>query len=457
MTRARLVVAGVLVALVAALTLSACGVSSKQSDSSPKPQKKKQDAGSGYGRIPAAVFEHGSGAVVGKPVSSTKLASVGSGITPIDAIYGPPNTAVSSEDVPGGETGLIAQNGTPSASLTDSAQRAKLARDYQVPTDQEFTGQWFAGDSPWNTSISNLPVDRHSAQMLRLGEYRVSVVNHGTGTPTTKFVKDDSGLFINTVAWTVPVVRGGPETPVHCRQTPDCGDDPHNRIKALAIPRTVNPNSYYDGWYTVISPNGKLAYDMWRARRLANGSMSFAYMRIWSLTGAGYSAPNTPSARGSGLPLFAGLIRPQELEQGQIDHALAISLPGPAQHYYVPPASTTDGNGPAASIPEGARIRLKANVQLPKNNGMSAIQRRYASAILWTLRNYGAIVVDRSAVPTLYGQQGVTAALLSGSELQFLHLDDFQVINLPQELQYPSPAKSQSGLVSSVGATGGGY
>jgi hypothetical protein len=455
MSRARVTLAALLVALAAGLLLSACGVSYKPSDKSPKAQAKPTQA-SGIGVLPAAVTQPGSGAVVGAAVVSTKLAAAGAQANPVDATYGPPDSAVSSEDVPNGNTGLIAQNGTPSASLTDGAARTKLSETYQPPTDQDFTGQWFAGNSPWNTDIANLPIDKNSAEMLRLGQFRVSVVSHGSAAPTTKFVKDNSGVFINTVAWTDPVVRGGPETPVHCRQTPDCGDDPDNRIKELAIPHSVNPNPYYDGWFTVISPNGKIAYDMWRARRLADGSISFEYMRIWNLEGSGYSRPNTPSARGSGLPLFAGLIRPQELEQGQIDHALAISVPGPAQRYYVQPASTTDGNGSVNSIPEGARIRLKASVHLPAKDGLTAIQRRYASALLWTLRNFGAIVVDRSAVPTLYGQQGVTAALLSGNELQFLNLSDFEVVNLPPEQQYPSTSKSQSALVSSVGAAGGG-
>jgi len=52
------------------------------------------------------------------------------------------------------------------------------------------------------------------------------------------------------------------------------------------------------------------------------------------------------------------------MQNGQIDHALAISVPAPATRNYVPPASTTDGNGATGSLPEGARIRLKADAQL---------------------------------------------------------------------------------------------
>ena len=109
-----------------------------------------------------------------------------------------------------------------------------------------------------------------------------------------------------------------------------------------------------------------IAYDLWRARREDDGTISYNFMRKWDLDGSGFQAPQTVSARGSGLPLFAGLIRPKELQAGLINHALAISVPGPAQGVFVQPASSTDGNGRVSSLPEGARIRLKANIEVAR-------------------------------------------------------------------------------------------
>ena len=351
--------------------------------------------------------------------------SIPLGTPPVDAIYGPPSSALSTDDAAG-----------------------------EIPAGQYFTKSWFAASSPWNTIVSNLPADPRSSQLLRAAQDRVGVVEQPGGLPPkTDTIFTNAGLYINTVAWTDPVVQGGPETPIHCRQT-ECGDD--HGITELPIPADASPDPYYDGWFTVISPSGDTAYDMWRARRLPNGAISFQYMRIWNLRGTGYGAPSQPSARGSGLPLFAGLIRPAELAAGQIDHALAISVPAPASRYYVQPASTTDGNGATDSLPEGARIRLNADVRLNPSLRLTTSQRRYASALMWTLRNYGAIVVGRSAVPTLYGQQGVTASQLAGNELQSLHLDDFQVVQMPRELQYPTPDNKHSGVAATVASIGGG-
>lgn len=451
-----------LLLLAAVIGLAGCG-STKHAGRTG--QRTSTTRSNGQSKAGIAALSSGSGVVTGPTAhaSTSASAALPAGTPAVDAVYGPPADAVVSEDVPQGDSASsLSKNGTPAASGVSARSRTAAAVNDIIPTDQNFTAEWFSATSPWNTNIASLPIDPASTKMLRLAQYREAVTTGANGRIRMRPVRDNSGVFINTVAWTDPVVTGGRLTPVHCRQTPNCGDDPSNRIKELEIPTNVNPLPYYDGWFTVISPDGRSAYDMWRARRLSDGSISFQYMRIWDLQGSGYGQTNTPSARGSGLPLFAGLIRPEELKAGTIDHALAISVPGPAQKYYVQPASTTDGNGATNSLPEGARLRLRANVTIPPNSRSFQLtigQRQEASALLYTLRNYGAIVVDRSAVPTLYAQQGVTAPLLVGNELQFLKLSDFQVIQLPPKLQFPADkATSSSTLfqVSSVSAGGGG-
>lgn len=328
---------------------------------------------------------------------------------------------------------------------------SNAATEVSLPVGQAFSGRFFDARSPWNTSDLFAPTDVRSDALIQAATRQVSAVEQpGDRLPKLQTSSVDAGLFINTKAWTDPVVQGGPLTPIHCRQL-ICGDDHH--ITSLPVPADVSPNPLYDGWFTIISANGRQAYDLWRARRLADGSISFQYMRIWNLDGSGYGAPGQSSARGSGLPLFAGLIRPQELQNGQIDHALAISVPAPATRNYVPPASTTDGNGATNSLPEGARIRLKASARLHPRDPLSRQQRRLADALMWTLHNYGAIVVGRSAVPTLYAQRDVTASMMTGNEIQSLHLTDFEVVQLPAELQYPATSQ-QSG---SGFAPGPGY
>ena len=327
-----------------------------------------------------------------------------------------------------------------------------------VVTEQRF----FSASSPWNNRADGDEVDPKSDRMMQMAKIRVGVCEEENAGDDLRLCERPitEGLYINTRAWTTAVVVGGEPTDVVCRQI-KCGDGDDTVV--LNIPADVDPDPRYDGWFTIFDTSHSVAYDLWRARRESDGSISYHFMREWDLNGPGYGAPQAVSARGSGLPLFAGLIGPDELERGLIEHALAISLPGPASTFFVQPASSTDGNGSEQSIPEGARIRLKADVELPrpidprtkKPIKLTAQQQRYADAIVAALRTYGAIVVDRAAVPTLYAQRDVTASYLNGNELQGLHLDDFEVVKLGKRYAYPpEEAVDENGLITAPETNG---
>lgn len=299
----------------------------------------------------------------------------------------------------------------------------------------------FSATSPWNTPVDTAPVDPNSERLIELASLRVGVVERpGSTVVRTELRRADTRLFVNTTKWTTPVVdeTGGAPVRVVCRQI-ICGPDAG--VTTLTIPPDAAPDPRFDGWFTVINRGQGVAYDLWRARR-GGDVISYQYIKRWDLNGPGFSAPvqqdpvRAVGARGSGLPLFAGLILPQELQAGRINHALAISVPGPAQRNYVQPASVTDGVGRLNSLPEGARIRLRRTAELGPLPG--GTNRRSAQAILEALKRYGAIVVDRAAVPTLYAQKNFTyGRLLFGNEVQTIRLDDFEVIKLPPLLQDP--------------------
>jgi hypothetical protein len=319
--------------------------------------------------------------------------------------------------------------GAPQGTLEPAVQRGGGPSSASLVSLPSF----FSASSPWNTPIRGGRVARRSQEMLRLASIRRGVVESEDGRVRVEDRRVREGLYVNTVRWTTPIVTdaGGRETKVFCRQT-DCVDSAS--LRTLRIPPDVDPDPRFDGWLTVLDRRRGIAWDLWRARRQADGSISYQYARRWELSGPGFGAPGTVSARGSGLPLFAGVITRQEARAHRIDHALAISVPGPARRSYVQPASATDGVGDERSLPEGARIRLRPGVRVEPPPGTS---RAVTEAIVRALRTYGAIVVDRAAVPTLYAQKDVTARLIRGDELQGLHLDDFEVMPLGRRHAYP--------------------
>lgn len=360
----------------------------------------------------------------------------------------------------------------------------------------------FASDSPWNSKVEGQQVDDDSDRMILQAQERIGVTERGEAVSTQRRRIDDP-VFINTTEWTVPIVdeENGVPTRMVCRQiAPDCGDG--RNVETLLVPESVSPEPRFDGWFTILNRREGVGYDLWRARRGASDGerqvISYQFMRKWALNGPGYQQPNSVSARGSGLPLFAGVLLPEEVGAGRIDHALAMSVPGPAQRNYVQPASATDGSGRTTSLPEGARIRLRVDrysemVSLPtcRDRLLDAdgnfrddciaprTNRKAARAILTALRDYGAIVVDRSRTPTLYAKLNAdwdaplrasdgryldangrtplprrlqerrqATPLLRGNEVQFLRLSDFEVMQVGEVYRWPprgdTPVASQT-------------
>lgn len=344
-----------------------------------------------------------------------------------------------------------------------------------LPSD----GRFFASNSPWNTEIAGYSKDVNSAQMIDQATQRVAVIEQpGKNGVKIVYRRVKDGIAINTEGFAPLVVEvdpngGGITTNFVCRQS-DCGSGDPSVPDSLVIPPDTRPNPAYDGWLSVIDRENRIGYDFWRARRETDDTISYQYAKAWTLGGPGFSKPyevdpqRAVGARGSGLPLFAGMIDPQQASKGTIDHALAIAVPGLARRNYVQPASVTDGVGRQTSIPAGARIRLRANVD--EKLVLKGVKHRSAAAILSALRTYGAIVVDRAIVPTLYAPLGTSPKLVGNNDLEGLTLSDFEVVSLPQVYQDPplgqvnlngptgsstDQSGSSNGTTGSTGTSGG--
>ena len=111
--------------------------------------------------------------------------------------------------------------------------------------------------------------------------------------------------------------------------------------------------------------------------------------------------------RGAGTPYFAGLVRPWELAQGHIDHALAFGYSSPAPTY-VYPATKSDGRGVSGTdVPEGTRLQLDpaiTDAQLIAW-GLTPAARTIAHA----LQGYGMYVIDNSGSSKIYLEDRMTA------------------------------------------------
>ena len=96
------------------------------------------------------------------------------------------------------------------------------------------------------------------------------------------------------------------------------------------------------------------------------------------------------SADAAGLPIFAGLVRYDEVAAGQINHALRVTF-SQTQSGFIHPAtheasSSTNPNRP----PMGLRLRLKASYNISGFTGQARV-------ILEALKKYGLIVADNGS------------------------------------------------------------
>lgn len=158
------------------------------------------------------------------------------------------------------------------------------------------------------------------------------------------------------------------------------------------IPTSAEATVGSDHRLTVIEPGGG-EFDMWDANH--EGNVWTAGMR--SVTSSEGSAANCtsgePNCYGANAAHFAdaaGIVRPEEIAQGRIEHALVITTPYTRANYIACPATGTDGTeeNPNA-IPIGAHVQLNPSIEVSKL-GLS----RWQEVIARALQQYGAYVID---------------------------------------------------------------
>jgi hypothetical protein len=103
-------------------------------------------------------------------------------------------------------------------------------------------------------------------------------------------------------------------------------------------------------------------------------------------------------SRGAGLPYLAGLIRPWELEQGRIEHAIAFAVNYPSR-FHVYPATKSDGKGLIPDLPSGARLQLDPS--LTEKDFQAWGLSREGQVIAKALQEYGMILANGGGHPKI--------------------------------------------------------
>ena len=172
--------------------------------------------------------------------------------------------------------------------------------------------------------------------------------------------------------------------------------------------QTPSPRPGTDKHLVVWQPSTDRLWEFWRLEdtdaRLA-GEMGRRDRRTRRLTRAPTAPKRGPvprpswGARASSLSIAGGLITLEDLEKGEINHALAMAVPNTRDGVYASPAQRTDGmSTEPLSLPEGAHLRLDPNLNLASLH-LPKLTLMMAEAA----QRYGIFVRDTAANVAFYG------------------------------------------------------
>jgi hypothetical protein len=322
-------------------------------------------------------------------------------------------------------TGVIA--GTPTLSGTfpitvqvnDSANGAAQASLSLAVATQTSSGitPYYAITSFWNTPIpSNPSTDPNSTNIV--------------GKAIAAYASNAN--FANTDAWGIALAYATPTSKVY---TVTCSQYCTGSVQ-FPIPAGATPSTGSDHHLVVI--NGTQELDMWNAvHNSTNDTWSAGYLVINDAAGWGADCAQGLHCNGAvaaGFGLLGGQVRPEEIAQGHIDHALSITTPYTRASYIACPATHQDGKyADTSAIPEGALIQLD-----PAYNVDAQSWPAWEKVIAKALQKYGAYVSDTGGSMAVRGFTDVntgnttwsSAGTPKGPTLSNLPWSSFRVITI---------------------------
>jgi hypothetical protein len=275
-----------------------------------------------------------------------------------------------------------------------------------APVEPTAPFRFFSPTSVWNEALAvDAPLDPNSAAI-------VGAFDEEIGAEETA----KKGPAVNTTAWSVPVYTVPADQPlVRVTQIASYGGRVSPALQAawadVPLPVNAQPAAGTDEHLVVWQPSTDRLWEFWHLEKTEAGwqaKWGGAIENASSSSGS-YGPEAWPGsttswgASASSLSIAGGLITLEDLEMGQINHALAIALPDTRAGVYASPAERTDGgDGAPSSLPEGAHLRLDPNLDLAALH-LPKLTLMLAEAA----QRYGIVVRDSAANVAYYAQDPI--------------------------------------------------
>jgi hypothetical protein len=212
---------------------------------------------------------------------------------------------------------------------------------------------------------------------------------------------------INTTSYSAPVYEVGPDQPRKAIAYNNCQNkswiDPNfvEQISSVPIPDHALPAQGTDREMVIWQPSTNTVWELWNVFKEGEGEWSACWGgRLDNATESDGVYPWPFGVAASGLSLLGGMIRIDELQRGEINHAVDIGLVDVRKDVFSWPANRTDGrkDSPTA-IAEGQRFRLDPSIDVDSLNMPEA-----GKTIARAIQKYGMVVRDHSGSVAFYAE-----------------------------------------------------
>ena len=235
-----------------------------------------------------------------------------------------------------------------------------------VPTT---TCEVFPADNAWHMDVSALPRHPKSRVWKRASHARSTDLHPDFGPPSYGIPYD-------------VVDAAHPDVEIDFAYADESDPGPYPFGPDIAI------EGGSDRHALMIDADSCVLYELydagWNAGEPRAGSGAIFDLTSNDLRPAGWT-----SADAAGLPIFPGLVRWDEVQAGEIDHAIRFTVACTSRRY-VWPARHQAGQADRRCPPMGARFRLKARFHI---SGFGAD----AQVVLLAMQRYGLIVADNGS------------------------------------------------------------
>jgi len=258
--------------------------------------------------------------------------------------------------------------------------------------------QIFPSDNPWNTDISQYPLDPNSD----------NYINALPGNLHPDFGENPNyGIPFNVVPSSQPPV------PVKFFLYPGQSDKG---------PYPIPPNAQIEGGkkstgdrhVLVLQQGACKLYEMFDSHEVAGGKRWRAGSgAIFPLDTNKLRPDGWTSADAAGLPIFPALVKCAEVQSGEIDHALRVTFSQTQQGYIHPATHYASSSRDPSLPPMGLRIRMKASYDISGITGQAYI-------VAVAMKRYGMLVADNGSNWYFQGEGGSTSGCWNDNDLDQL-------------------------------------